>query len=147
MSFVNTSTIYTEGQVFHQSQYQGSMYMEVSYTNPLIFDNTLTITNPVSPSIVSPTQSNYNINSSSFFMGNFDGYWVHKIYKGDVLLMAKQTLNQDLFIPVAYTRVESTTLECRDDCGRRDCPDVPEPTGVALIGIAAAITAFRKRKA
>jgi hypothetical protein len=144
MSIVNTSTIYTEGQVFHQSQYQGSLYMEVSYTNPLIFDNTLTITNPVYPSIYAPTQSNYNITSSSFFMGSFDGYWIHKIYNGNTLVMTVQTLNQELFIPVPYTKIQSTTLDCRDD---DDGPYVPEPTGAALITIAAAITVFRKRKA
>jgi hypothetical protein len=118
--------------------------MEVSYTNPLIFDNTLTITNPVYPSIYAPTQSNYNITSSSFFMGSFDGYWIHKIYNGNTLVMTVQTLNQELFIPVPYTKIQSTTLDCRDD---DDGPYVPEPTGAALITIAAAITVFRKRKA
>jgi hypothetical protein len=145
MSIVNTSTIYTEGQLFHQSQYQGSMYVEVSYTNPLVFDDALNITNPVYPSVHSPTQTNYNITSSSFFMGSFDGYWIHKIYRDNNLLMTTQTLNQELFIPVPYTKIESTTLDCRDDDDGHG-PHVPEPTSAVLIGIAAAITVFRKRK-
>ena len=145
MSIVNTSTIYTEGQLFHESQYQGSMYMGVSYTKPLTFDNTLTITNPVYPSIQLPTVTNYDITSSKFFMGSFDGYWIHKIYNGDRLVMTVQALNQELFIPVPYTRIESTTLDCRDD-DHGHGPHVPEPTGAALIGIAAALTVFRKRK-
>ena len=53
------STIYGEGQIFASSINQGSMYMEVSYTNPLKFDNNFTITEPRSEAIVQPTVSNY----------------------------------------------------------------------------------------
>ena len=148
MSISNTSTIYTEGQVFHSSQNQGSLYMEVSYTNPLKFDNTLTITNSVYPSIVSPTQSNYAMPSSKFFMGSFDGFWVHKIYREVNLVMTVQGVNQDMFIPVSYDRIESVCMdlvpeELTDDPQYH--PHVPEPASALILTVAAALAFGRKR--
>jgi hypothetical protein len=143
------STIYGEGQKFASSIDQGSMYMEVSYTNPLKFDPTLTITEPRSGAIVQPTVTNYPQVPNSYFMGRFDGFWVHRIYRDGKLVTTIQGVDQDLFIPMQYDRVESvsyTTMCEMSDCGHeRGHPHVPGPSSGLLFAMAVVCLVGRKR--
>ena len=144
------STIYGEGQKFYESINQGSMYMEVSYTNPLKFDNTLTITEPIGESIVQPTVSNYAAPPRNYFMGNFTGFWVHKIYRDVHLVYTTQGVDQDLFIPIQHDRIESVSMNVAADVipGPYEGPvrpPVPSPGVSAMLGLAALCAWGRQR--
>lgn len=142
------STIYGEGQKFYESINQGSMYMEVSYTNPLKFDNTLTITEPIGESIVQPTVSNYAAPPRNYFMGNFTGFWVHKIYRDGHLVYTTQGVNQDLFIPIHFDQIESVAMSFTAESIPYDGPvrpPVPSPAVSAMLGLAALCAWGRKR--
>jgi len=142
------STIYDIGQKFSSSIDQGSMYMEVSYTNPLKFDPTLTIMEPRSEAIVEPTVSNYVAATRPFFMGSFDGFWVHKVYNNGNLVMTVQTVDQDMFIPVQHDRVESVSMQLPTESIPFDGPvrpPVPAPGVGVMLGLAAIIAIGRRR--
>ena len=141
------STIYDIGQKFSSSIDQGSMYMEVSYTNPLKFDPTLTIMEPRSEAIVEPTVSNYAAATRPFFMGSFDGFWIHKVYNNGNLVMTVQTVDQDMFIPVQHDRVESVSMGYMESIpyGGPVRPPVPAPGVGAMLGLAALFAVGRKR--
>lgn len=144
----SVSTIYGEGQNFYESINQGSMYMEVSYTNPLKFDPNFTITEPHSEAIVQPTVSNYAAPSHGYFMGNFTGFWVHKIYCNGNLVYTTQGVNQELFIPIQHDRIESVSMSTSAETIPYDGPvrpPVPSPAVSALLGIAALCAWGRKR--
>jgi hypothetical protein len=143
---MSVSLIYGQGNLFSTSINEGSMYVEVSYTKPLTFDNTLTITEPFGEAIDHPTVSNYPQVPHNFFMGSFDGFWVHKIYREGNLVMTVQGVNQDMFIPVSYDRIESVCMdlvpeELTDD----PHPHVPAP-GIGLLVAMASVVAFSRRR-
>lgn len=142
------STIYGEGQIFASSINQGSMYMEVSYTNPLKFDNNFTITEPRSEAIVQPTVSNYVPMNRPFFMGNFTGFWVHKIYRDGHLVYTTQGVNQDLFIPIQHDSIQSVSLNVTESLPYDGPvrPPVPAPAVSAMLGLAALFAVGAKRK-
>jgi hypothetical protein len=141
------STIYDIGQKFSLSIDQGSMYMEVSYTNPLKFDPTLTIAEPRSEAIVEPTVSNYVAATRPFFMGSFDGFWIHKVYYKGNLVMTVQTVDQDMFIPVQHDRVESVSMGYTESIPYDGPvrPPVPSPSVGAMLGLAALFAIGRRR--
>jgi hypothetical protein len=144
----SVSTIYGEGQNFYESINQGSMYMEVSYTNPLKFDPNLTITEPHAEAIVQPTVTNYAAPAHGYFMGNFTGFWVHKIYCNGNLVYTTQGVNQELFIPIQHDRIESVSMSTSAETIPYDGPvrpPVPSPAVSALLGIAALCAWGRKR--
>ena len=144
----SVSTIYNIGQKFSSSIDQGSMYMEVSYTNPLKFDPTLTIMEPRSEAIVEPTVSNYVAATRPYFMGSFDGFWIHKIYYRGNLVMTVQTVNQDMFIPVHHDRIESVSMQLPTESIPYDGPvrpPVPAPGVSVMLGLAALCAIGRKR--
>jgi hypothetical protein len=143
---MSVSLIYGQGNLFSTSINEGSMYVEVSYTKPLTFDNTLTITEPFGEAIDHPTVSNYQQIPHNFFMGSFDGFWVHKIYRDGNLVMTVQGVNQDMFIPVSYDRIESVCMdlvpeELTDD----PHPHVPAPGIGLLVAMASAFLFYRRR--
>ena len=145
---MSVSLIYGQGNLFSTSINEGSMYVEVSYTKPLTFDNTLTITEPIGEAIVQPTVSNYPQVPHNFFMGSFDGFWVHKIYRENNLVMTVQGVNQDMFIPVSYDRIESVCMnlvpeELTDDPQYH--PHVPAP-GMGLLVAMATLVAFKRHR-
>jgi hypothetical protein len=141
------STIYGEGQKFYESINQGSVYMEVSYTNPLKFDPNFTITTPRDEAYVEPTISNYAAPAHDYFMGNFTGFWVHKIYRDGHLVYTTQGVNQDLFIPMQYDTIQSVSLNVSEtipyDGPVR--PPVPAPGVGVMLGLAALCVWGRKR--
>jgi hypothetical protein len=141
------STIYDVGQKFSSSIDQGSMYMGVSYTNPLKFDPTLAIAEPRSEAIVEPTVSNYVAATRPFFMGSFDGFWVHKVYYKGNLVMTVQTVDQDMFIPVQHDRVESVSMGYMESIPYDGPvrPPVPAPGVGAMLGLAALFAIGRRR--
>jgi hypothetical protein len=145
---MSVSLIYGQGNLFSTSINEGSMYVEVSYTKPLTFDNTLTITEPIGEAIVQPTVSNYPQVPHNFFMGSFDGFWVHKIYREGNLVMTVQGVNQDMFIPVSYDRIESVCMdlvpeELTDDPQYH--PHVPAP-GMGLLVAMATLVALKRQR-
>lgn len=145
---MSVSLIYGQGNLFSTSINEGSMYVEVSYTKPLTFDNTLTITEPIGEAIVQPTVSNYPQVPHNFFMGSFDGFWVHKIYREGNLVMTVQGVNQDMFIPVSYDRIESVCMdlvpeELTDDPQYH--PHVPAPGMGVLVAMATLVALKRQR--
>jgi hypothetical protein len=145
---MSVSLIYGQGNIFSTSINEGSMYVEVSYTKPLTFDNTLTITEPFGEAIDHPTVSNYPQIPHNFFMGSFDGFWVHKIYLGGNLVMTVQTVDQDMFIPVQYDRIESVSMEFPTESIPYDGPvrpPVPAP-GMGLLVAMATLVAFSRRR-
>jgi hypothetical protein len=146
-----TSTIYGEGQRFTSSNYQGSTYMGVSYTLPLKFDGSLSITTETKEAIEMPTVSNYTNTATPFFMGSFDGFWIHKLYREGNLVYTVQGVDQDMFLPIAHDYVESVamitagneSIPC-PDCPVR--PPVPAPSVSVMLGVAALFAISRKRK-
>jgi len=145
---MSVSLIYGQGNLFSTSINEGSMYVEVSYTKPLTFDNTFTITEPIGEAIAHPTVSNYPQIPHNFFMGSFDGFWVHKIYREGNLVMTVQGVNQDMFIPVSYDRIESVCMdlvpeELTDDPQYH--PHVPAP-GMGLLVVMATLVAFKRQR-
>jgi hypothetical protein len=145
---MSVSLIYGQGNLFSTSINEGSMYVEVSYTKPLTFDNTLTITEPFGEAIDHPTVSNYPQIPHNFFMGSFDGFWVHKIYREGNLVMTVQTVDQDMFIPMHYDRIESVCMEFPTESIPYDGPvrpPVPAP-GMGLLVAMATLVAFSRRR-
>jgi len=145
---MSVSLIYGQGNLFSTSINEGSMCVEVSYTKPLTFDNTLTITEPIGEAIVQPTVSNYPQIPHNFFMGSFDGFWVHKIYREGNLVMTVQTVDQDMFIPMHYDRIESVCMEFPTESIPYDGPvrpPVPAP-GMGLLVAMATLVAFSRRR-
>lgn len=147
---IATSTIYGQGQRFSRSVDQGSTYLEYSYTNRIGFDSNFEVTTPIRPSLYRPTVSNYPQVDKSFFMGSFDGFWIHKIYNGGHLVMTVQGVDQDMFIPIQHDRVESVAMETVTnevipcpDCPVR--PPIPSPGVTALLIIAAIFISWRHR--
>jgi hypothetical protein len=145
---MSVSLIYGQSNLFSTSINEGSMYVEVSYTKPLTFDNTLTITEPFGKAIDHPTVSNYPQIPHIFFMGSFDGFWVHKIYREGNLVMTVQGVNQDMFIPVSYDHIESVCMdlvpeELTDDPQYH--PHVPAP-GMGLLVAMATLVAFNRKR-
>lgn len=149
MSYTNISTIYSEGQKFYQTINQGSVYMEVSYTNPLKFDPNFSITQPYGNAIAGTTVSNYSMPAHDYFMGNFAGFWVHRIYREGHLVYTVQGVDQDLFIPIQHDEIRSVSLNTVSESIPYDGPvrpPVPAPGVSAMIGIAAIMLVSRKRK-
>jgi hypothetical protein len=145
---MSVSLIYGQGNLFSTSINEGSMYVEVSYTKPMTFDNTLTITEPIGEAIVQPTVSNYTQVPHNFFMGSFDGFWVHKIYLQGNLVMTVQTVDQDMFIPMHYDRIESVCMQFPTESIPYDGPvrpPVPAP-GMGLLVAMATLVAFSRRR-
>ena len=145
---MSVSLIYGQGNLFSTSINEGSMYVEVSYTKPLTFDNTLTITEPIGEAIDHPTVSNYPQIPHNFFMGSFDGFWVHKIYREGNLVMTVQTVDQDMFIPMHYDRIESVCIKFPTESIPYDGPvrpPVPAP-GMGLLVAMATLVAFSRRR-
>lgn len=147
---MSVSLIYGQGNLFSTSINEGSMYVEVSYTKPLTFDNTLTITEPIGEAIVQPTVSNYPQVPHNFFMGSFDGFWVHKISRDGHLVYTTQGVDQDLFIPIQHDRIESVSMNVAADVipGPYEGPvrpPVPSPGVSAMLGLAALCAWGRQR--
>ena len=144
---IATSTIYGQGQSFSRSVDQGSTYLEYSYTNRIGFDSNFEVTTPIRPSLYRPTVSNYPQVDKSFFMGSFDGFWIHKLYVNDHMIASVQTVNQEFFVPIYHDRVESVSMgtvslqPCVSDCD----PGVPAPGALACVCIGTALLS-RKRK-
>jgi hypothetical protein len=135
-----TSVVFGEGQKISVSQDQGSTYLGFSYADNLSFINTLNITNPINTSVVLPTQANYPASTNNFFMGSFDGFWIHKLYLGDRCVQTIQTVNQDFFAAVVHDRIESVSMGVMQPEICSDCrhPHVPEPS-IVLICIASTV--------
>ncbi len=137
-----TSTVYRLGQQYSISQDQGSTYLGYSYGDTLAFTPRLSITNPISGSIIPPTAANYPISPNPFFMGSFDGFWIHKLYLGDTLVATVQTVNQDMFVPIQHDRVESVSMGFVMESIPYDGPvrpPVPAPSVLLAIGLGFAI--------
>jgi hypothetical protein len=76
---------------------------------------------------------------SMIFMGDFDGYWVHRVYLDGNLIMVLKTDNQQLFVPIAYDYIQSVCLSISPDPesvrGVAADPVVPAPAAIALFGL------------
>jgi hypothetical protein len=149
MSIVQ-STLYGQGQKVSESTYQGSTYLEATYTERISFDANFDITTATNSSLYRPTVSNYPEGDKPFFMGSFDGFWVHKIYNNGHLVLTVQGVDQDMFIPVQHDRVESVTMNMvpNETIPCPDCPvrpPVPAPGVSAVLGVAALFAMGRKR--
>ncbi len=140
------SRLYSSGQMFHDSVYQGSMYVEVSYTNRLTFDSAYTMMEPWAEAIEPPTVAVTSF-SSNLFMGTADGLWIYKIYNGGVLVKTIQMVDQQFAIPIMYDRIESISmgsLQMTESGGAVPTP-VPSPGMGLMLGMAALISLKRKR--
>lgn len=140
-----TSTIYGVGQQYSVSQDQGSTYLGYSYGSPLSFTPRLSITNPVNDSIISPTVANYPIVSKPFFMGSFDGFWIHKIYNNGNLVMTVQSVDQEMFIPVQHDRVESVSMGYTESIPYDGPVRPPVPAPSVLMAFAIGLAIFNKK--
>lgn len=140
MALTAASTIYnSNGQTFSRSEYQGSTYQEVTFADRLRFDAQFTITEPLRGSLSGFTMANYPTVNSKYFMGSFNGFWIHKIYNMNHLVMTVQTVNQEMFIPVPYDRVESVCMQVSPETNggpNAPAPDVPAPGVLAALGLA-----------
>lgn len=137
MSIVySVSTTYSSnGQRFASSIDQGSTYLGVPFASPITFDNTLTVTEPRTDALLEPTVANYPTVPNSYFMGSFDGFWIHKLYMGDRLVATVQSVNQDMFLPISHDRVESVSMGFGEG-GSIPCPDCPVRPPVPSVGTA-----------
>ena len=132
--------------MFHDSVYQGSMYVEVSYTNRLTFDSAYTMMEPWGNAIEPPTVAVTSF-SSNLFMGTADGLWIYKIYNGGVLVKTIQMVDQQFAIPIMYDRIESISmgaLQMTESSGAAPTP-VPSPGMGVILGMSAFISLKRKR--
>jgi hypothetical protein len=140
------SRLYSAGQIFHDSVYEGSMYVEVSFAKMLKFDYSYTMMEPLAEAIAPPTVAVTNF-SSNLFMGTADGLWIYKIYNGGVLVKTIQMVDQQFAIPIMYDRIESISmgaLQMTESGGTVPTP-VPSPGMGLMLGMAAFISLKRKR--
>lgn len=145
----STSTIYDSAGRYLRTIDQGAVYLGDSYNYPSVFTFTSQITNPVTSALYLPTVSNYPQNDMPMFMGSFTGLWVHKIYNDGFLVLAIQTMNQDLYIPVQFDRVESVSFPMIPnqigDTSVTYPPPIPSPSAIPILALG--LAAFsRKRK-
>ena len=139
------STLYSAGQIFHDSVYQGSMYVEVSYKDILKFDSAYTMMEPLGNAIEPPTVAVTSF-SSNLFMGTADGLWVYKLYNGGVLVKTVQMVDQQFAIPIMYDRVESVCMGAIQTMPLvGNAPPVPSPGVLVILGIAALCFLKRQR--
>ena len=140
------SRLYSSGQIFHDSVYEGSMYVEVSFAKMLKFDSSYTMMEPLAEAIAPPTVAVTNF-SSNLFMGTADGLWIYKIYNGGVLVKTIQMVDQQFAIPIMYDRIESISMGSLQMTPSSDVAPTPVPSpGMGLmLGMAAFISLKRKR--
>ena len=95
---------------------------------------------------MSPTVENYPPQINSYFMGSFDGFWIHKLYVGDTLIGTVQTVNQEFFSPLFHDRVESVSMGAMESISYPDYPVRPSvPAPSALIVVALGIALFNRK--
>ena len=138
MAITASSTIYnSNGQTFSRSEYQGAVYQEVTFAGRLRFDTQFTITTPLRDSLSGFTLANYPTVNNKYFMGSFNGFWIHKIYNMNHLVMTVQTVNQEMFIPVPYDRIESVCLQTatKSNESHPATSNIPAPGVLAVLGI------------
>ena len=142
-----TSTTYNLGQSMAFSQDQGSTYLGMAYTEPLSFTARLSVTEPINPAVLTPTVANYPVTKSPFFMGSFDGFWIHKLYVADHMVASLQTVNQQFFAPIYHDRVESVSMGTLDlqPCTSRCDDDVPAPGALMALCVSAVLFSRRNR--
>jgi hypothetical protein len=85
--------------------------------------------------------SNYAKLPSMMFIGDFDGYWIHRLYLDGNLVMIVQGVDQQLFIPVTYDYVQSVCLSISPDAYSGASltvdPIVPLPGTSLILGLSA----------
>lgn len=146
MSLTNTSTLFnSNGQFFSTSQYQGSVYQQVTFASPLLWDRQFTVTEPLGPAINGDTISNYPVMPNEYFMGSFDGFWIHRVYCSGRLVATIQTVNQDMFIPLVHDRVESLAMGSGflDGAPGMASTVIPAPGAVVVLSVAAVLAKRR----
>ena len=139
-----SSTLYFTNQNFGYSStslYQGSNYVGGMGLSPTRFNFSSEMLNPPSLYYQEGAVTNYGEMPSMMFIGDFDGYWVHRVYLDGNLIMVLKTDNQQLFVPIAYDYIQSVCLSISPDPesvrGVAADPVVPAPAAIALFGLSA----------
>ena len=137
-----SSTLYFTNQNFGYSStslYQGSNYVGVMGLSPTRFNFSSEMLNPPSLYYQEGAVTNYGEMPSMMFIGDFDGYWVHRVYLDGNLIMVLKTDNQQLFVPVTYDYIQSVCLAISPDTYPIGSvgvdPVVPAPAAIALFGL------------
>jgi hypothetical protein len=139
-----SSTLYFTDRNFGYSStslYQGSNYVGIDGLNPTRFNYSSEFLNPPSLYFQKEEVSNYAKLPSMMFIGDFDGYWIHRLYLDGNLVMIVQATNQQLFVPIAYDYVQSVCLSISPDeysgSSLTVDPVVPSPATVLIVGLSA----------
>jgi hypothetical protein len=121
------------------SLYQGSNYVGIDGISPTRFNWSSDFLNPPSLYFQTEEVSNYAKLPSMMFVGDFDGFWIHRIYRDGNLVMIIQGVDQQLFVPVAYDWVQSVCLSISPDAYSGGSltvdPIVPPPGMSILMGV------------
>jgi hypothetical protein len=145
----STSTLYDAAGNYASTTDQGAIYFGTSSNYPSVFTFTSQITNPVTSALYLPTVSNYPQKDMPMFMGSFTGVWVHKIYNDGFLVLAIQTANQDLYIPVQFDTVESVSLlTIPNEIGyvAAAVPPIPTPSVIPILALGMALFSRKRKK-
>ena len=139
-----SSTLYFTDRNFGYSStslYQGSNYVGIDGLNPTRFNYSSEFLNPPSLYFQKEEVSNYVKLPSMMFIGDFDGYWIHRLYLDGNLVMIVQGVDQQLFIPVIYDYVQSVCLSISPDAYSGASltvdPIVPLPGTSLILGLSA----------
>jgi hypothetical protein len=139
-----SSTLYFTDRNFGYSStslYQGSNYVGIDGLNPTRFNYSSEFLNPPSLYFQKYEVSNYAKLPSMMFVGDFDGFWIHRLYLDGNLVMIVQGVDQQLFIPVTYDYVQSVCLSTSPDAyGGTSLtvdPIVPLPGTSLILGLSA----------
>jgi hypothetical protein len=130
-----TSRLYGTGNFLHQSNAEGSTYLDFAYTLPLSFTPSFEHPVPTDEGIYQPTVGHSYPNV--LFTGFADGFWVHRVFLEGRLVKTFTLVDQQFAIPIQFDFVESvclqTSIELDGDDIDGKCPDVPGPASIVTL--------------
>jgi hypothetical protein len=146
MSIAQT-TFYGSGNFFYNTTAQNGVYQNHSFTSPLKWEMAYTAPTPTGVALNQPTES--AAFTHTVFMGQSDGYWVHRVFLDGHLVRTFTFVDQHFSIPIQFDYIQSVAMPFSPSFGaemKSDDPCVPSVGASAALLIGAAFASFRKRK-
>jgi hypothetical protein len=128
------TTLLGDGNFFYTTEAQNGLYQNHAFTSPLEFRLEYTAPTPTGVAISPPT--NGVDLPHTMFMGNSEGYWIHRLFLNGHLTKTVTMVNQQFSMPMQFDRVESLAMSFSPSTGEIECRrggDCPSPAGFAAI--------------
>lgn len=146
MSIAQT-TFYGSGNFFYNTTAQNGVYQNHSFTSPLKWEMAYTAPTPTGVALNSPTES--AAFTHTVFMGQSDGYWVHRVFLDGHLTRTYTFVDQQFSIPIQFDYIQSVAMPFSPSAGagmNGGDPCHPSAGGIAALLVSAVMVRWRKRK-